>query len=141
MTIDIDELERVGSEWFPWTVREWRPNKWLVELQQFSEDAEVIAECCCKEDAEFIATARNNWPAIIAELREAERLRNLVAKIREKLEQIVETEGVDKGVIYVSNFSPLHFNHDLQCQVYDHENFSPLGDALIELHDLVKEPQ
>lgn len=50
------------------------------------------------------------------------------------LEKIVCTEGPDCGVILLSSASQTHYDPDVKCQVYDHENFSPLGDALIELH-------
>ena len=51
---------------------------------------------------------------------------------RERLEKIVCTEGDDKGVVMLSNEGPTNFDPELNCQVYVHEHFSPLGDALIE---------
>lgn len=59
-----------------------------------------------------------------------------VAAIRQKLEAIVCTEGVDKGVVLLSYEGPQHWDEALQCRVYDHEHFSPLGDALIELYEM-----
>lgn len=58
-----------------------------------------------------------------------------------KLNEIVVTEGVDKGVILLSSESPTHWDEEAQCYVYEHDYFSPLGDALIELYEmLVWEP-
>jgi hypothetical protein len=56
---------------------------------------------------------------------------------RRKLEEIVCTVGQDRGVVLLSNDGPTHYDAEQKCQVYDHENFSPLGDALIELHDML----
>lgn len=56
--------------------------------------------------------------------------------IREKIEEAVCTEGCDKGVVMLSQDGPTHYDSELKCQVYDHEFFSPLGDALIAIHDL-----
>ena len=61
-----------------------------------------------------------------------------IAAIREKLRQIVVTEGEDAGVILLSWESPMHQEEHggRTIQVYDHEYFSPLGDALMELWKL-----
>lgn len=67
---------------------------------------------------------------------EIARLTVQLATIRRKLEEIVCTLEPDKGVVMLSYEGPTHYDAELGCQVYDHENFSPLGDALIELHDL-----
>ena len=56
---------------------------------------------------------------------------------RRKLEEIVCTVGQDRGVVMLSSDGPTHYDAEQKCQVYDHENFSPLGDALIELHDML----
>jgi hypothetical protein len=58
--------------------------------------------------------------------------------IRRQLEIIVCTSGRDRGVIYLSNDGPTHTEivDGKPCQVYDHDNFSPLGDALISLYEL-----
>lgn len=61
-----------------------------------------------------------------------------VAAIRQKLENIVCTEGVDKGVVLLSHDAPTHWDESRQCRVYNHEYFSPLGDALIELYEMTK---
>lgn len=53
---------------------------------------------------------------------------------RKQLEQIVCTEHPDDGVVLLSNDGPCHWDAEAGCQVYDHEHFSPLGDALIALH-------
>ena len=61
--------------------------------------------------------------------------RKLLA-IRQAINKIVVTEGCDAGVILLSDESPTHFDPKAECQVYDHENFSPLGDALVALAKL-----
>ena len=57
-------------------------------------------------------------------------LRRKLAAIRDALAEIVISEGEDAGVILLSDESPTHYDAEAKCQVYDHENFSPLGDAL-----------
>lgn len=63
---------------------------------------------------------------------DADRLR----QIREKLEDIVCTKGCDSGVVMLSQDGPCHTEiiDGQRMQVYDHEYFSPLGDALMELY-------
>ena len=63
---------------------------------------------------------------------------SLMQEVQRKLEEIVVTDGVDKGVILLSQDGPTHYDKELKCQVYDHEHFSPLGDALIELYDMIQ---
>jgi hypothetical protein len=60
-------------------------------------------------------------------------LRRQLSAIREAIDKIVVTEGQDAGVILLSDDSPTHFDPEAKCQVYEHENFSPLGDALVAL--------
>lgn len=62
-----------------------------------------------------------------------------ISAIRDKLKEIIVTEGVDAGVILLSQESPTYFDKTLNCQVYKHLHFSPLGDALVELSRLVDE--
>jgi len=71
-----------------------------------------------------------------ADVAVAERDR-LAASMRQRIEKIVCTEGVDKGVVLLSNEGPTHYDEEVDGQVYDHEYFSPLGDALIGLWHLV----
>lgn len=59
-----------------------------------------------------------------------------LSDIRDKLETIVCTVEPDRGVVLLSEHAPTHYDTELKCHVYDHENFSPLGDALVKLHDL-----
>lgn len=54
-----------------------------------------------------------------------------------KLEDIVCVNHPDDGVVYLSNDSPTYYSEKLKCRVYQHEHFSPLGDALIELHEIL----
>jgi len=65
-------------------------------------------------------------------------LRCTIRDARRLLERIVCTEGSDRGVVLLSNDSPTHYDPAAKGQVYDHENFSPLGDALIELHGVLR---
>lgn len=50
------------------------------------------------------------------------------------LKEIVEVEGEDAGVIYKSVESPTTYDATIECQVYKHQYFSELGDALLELY-------
>lgn len=61
--------------------------------------------------------------------------RQRIAAIRAKLEEIVCTIDPDKGVVLLSQDGPCHEEiwDGKPVQVYNHEHFSPLGDALIEL--------
>jgi hypothetical protein len=58
--------------------------------------------------------------------------------IRKAIEEVVVTEGTDRGVVLLSGMGKSHYDPELKCQVYDCENFSPLGDALIAIHELTK---
>ena len=68
-----------------------------------------------------------------------EALQKQVRDIREAIDKIVVSEGIDAGVILLSDESPTHFDKDVNCQVYEYEYFSPLGDALVALAKLAKE--
>ena len=59
-------------------------------------------------------------------------------RITEALAEIVESDGEDAGLILLSWDSPTRYDPDLKCQVYLHENFSPLGDALVKLAKLAR---
>lgn len=59
-------------------------------------------------------------------------------EIRSKIEEAVCTEGCDKGVVMLDHQGTTHYDKELKVNVYDHEYFSPLGDALIAIHDLTK---
>lgn len=65
-------------------------------------------------------------------------LRKRLAMIRTKLESVVCTEDPDRGVVLLSQDGPTHTEivAGKPLQVYNHEHFSPLGDALIELWKL-----
>lgn len=65
--------------------------------------------------------------------REAE-LEVVIRKAVGDLEKIVCTKPPDDGVILLSSESPTEYDPIAKCQVYVHEHFSPLGDALIALH-------
>lgn len=64
-------------------------------------------------------------------------LRRQLSAVRDALDKIVVTEGQDAGVILLSAESPIHYDAKRKCQVYEYENFSPLGDALIALSKLI----
>lgn len=58
-----------------------------------------------------------------------------LSKIRGNLEEVVCTKEPDAGVVLLSQEGTTHKDHAGR-NVYDHEHFSPLGDALIEIHRL-----
>lgn len=71
---------------------------------------------------------------------EIARLQSQLAQARERLTKIVVTDGEDAGVVMLSIEGPTH-QERLRIEgemrtvaVYDHEYFSPLGDALMELY-------
>ena len=58
------------------------------------------------------------------------------------LEEIVVTEGIDKGVVLLSDYGTTHKETNAdgeEIKVYDLEYFSPLGNALIRLYHMLKE--
>lgn len=55
----------------------------------------------------------------------------------EFLETIVCTEGEDKGVILIDHKATFDWSEEYKCQVYRNEYFTPLGDALIALHEIL----
>ena len=64
-----------------------------------------------------------------------ESLKKIVSNAKDRLDEIVVTSGEDRGVILMSSESPMHYDKDLKCHVYDVENFSDLGNALVKLFD------
>ncbi len=67
----------------------------------------------------------------------ASQLVNKKQELKTKLEEIVCTEGIDAGVVLKSEQGSTKYDPELKCNVYVHEYFSPLGDALIELYELI----
>jgi len=63
--------------------------------------------------------------------------REALEAIKLKLEEIVVPDGIDSGVILLSWDSPTNYDPVAKCQVYQFENFSPLGDALVALHGMI----
>lgn len=61
-------------------------------------------------------------------------LESRMKNVRTILETAVCTRGCDKGVVLLSNYGPTHPEviDGKTVQTYDHDCFSPLGDALIE---------
>ncbi len=68
---------------------------------------------------------------------EIERLTKVIETAKAQLETIVCTVEPDAGVVLLSHEGPTHYDAEHKCQVYDHDYFSPLGDALIALHKLL----
>lgn len=92
-----------------------------------------------KANAELFAAARTEIPAMVAEIKRLKSFVKLTAEmstrlaaIRSKLEEAVCTVGCDAGVVMLSQTGPTHWDEERKIDVYDHEFFSPLGDALIE---------
>lgn len=61
------------------------------------------------------------------------KLEDQLARINVAIREIVCTEGEDTGMIMLSNDSPTRYDAERKCHIYIHENFSPLGDAMISL--------
>lgn len=59
----------------------------------------------------------------------------VIGDVISDLERIVCTEEPDAGVILLSSEGGSHYDDEAGCEVYDHEHFSPLGDALIALYE------
>lgn len=78
---------------------------------------------------------REQLEADLAALRaENERLRSRQAAAEAVLHEIVCTEPPDDGVVLLSNDSPCDWDAEHKIYVYDHDHFSPLGDALMKLY-------
>tara|TARA_R110000868_G_scaffold14070_6_gene65625 strand:- start:1607 stop:1870 length:264 start_codon:yes stop_codon:yes gene_type:complete len=66
-------------------------------------------------------------------------LEKQITEARELLEAIVCTKEPDIGIVLVSHESATYWCHDTKAWVYKHARFSPLGDALIQLHEKLLE--
>ncbi len=66
-------------------------------------------------------------------------LKRQLTEARNQLDQIVCTRGQDRGLVLKDPESPTKYDEELKCQVYQCENFSLLGDALISLWDQLTE--
>lgn len=83
-----------------------------------------------QENTLFSLSAHHTWH------HEQERqLRDRIEAAQKVLETIVCTVPPDDGVVLLSNEAPAHWDDEANCSVYEHEHFSPLGDALIKLRD------
>ena len=58
---------------------------------------------------------------------------DLLTDLRDQIAEIVIPDGIDAGVILLSDDSPSDYDEQQKCHVYRHQNFSPLGDALVSL--------
>ena len=72
-------------------------------------------------------------------MEDIKKLKQQLARAREQLEKIVCTEGQDRGLVLQDHESPMRYDKKLKCQVFQCENFSPLGDALILLWEQLVE--
>lgn len=84
-----------------------------------------------QEVIDKLLSAASERDALLASVKQLEKS---LAAVRSKLAEIVCTEGCDAGVVMLSNDGPTHSetHGGRTIQVYDHEYFSPLGDALVE---------
>lgn len=105
-------------------------------LRQFRAALAEIDEL--RETIDGATAQLNEQVATIAEqAAEIERLKKAVEFSKHCLETIVVTEGVDRGVVLLSQEAPTNWDAGAECYVYVHENFSPLGDGLIELYEIL----
>ena len=95
------------------------------------EPVDLIREFLSDPDAPWYGS---DFVPLVADLcDECERLKQQLTESRESLKQIVCTEGQDRGLVLQDHESPTKYNEVLKFHVYEHDNFSPLGDALISL--------
>lgn len=75
MSLDLDQLEKLGkaATQGPWACE----GRAIVD--QYFPVSEPLALDCEANDAAFIVAARNNWQAMIDELREHRGFRDLLA--------------------------------------------------------------
>ena len=66
-------------------------------------------------------------------------IKEKLQKIKEKLEEIIIPDGIDKGLILKSWDNPTYWDEERQISMYKYENFCELGDALIELHEMIED--
>lgn len=76
--------------------------------------------------------------ALEAAKAENERLRSGLSKVRGLVEQAVITEGDNAGVLLQSCESTTHYDHGMQCFVFDNECFSPMGELLVDVANKIK---
>lgn len=113
-----------------------------LDWTDFRRRDEVIMAAVPAIEAERIAM-QSELAALRTQLAEvtAERagLREKVDAAIAKLKTIAEVDGQDAGVIYLSDYSPTHTEkiNGRQITVYNHENFSELGDALVAMYGIL----
>lgn len=86
----------------------------------------------------LLATMIGKWIWIIILIHQQQTLRSRLNAVRCKLQEIGCMDGEDAGVIYLSSDSPSHWSDRHKCYVYEHQYFSPLGDALIATYKLTE---
>lgn len=67
-------------------------------------------------------------------------LKRRLVEIRDAIENIAVVKGEDSGVILLSDEGPTKWDEQRQVNVYQHEHFSPLGDAMVALHRMTDPP-
>ena len=104
--------------------------EWIERYTDFKTDSSPITKAM-----RAALSALDRYAAENAKLKEG------LAAIRAKLAEIVCTEGCDAGVVMLSQDGPTHpeTHGGRPIQVYDHEYFSPLGDALMEIWKMTGE--
>lgn len=99
----------------------------------------------CQENPEpilpdFAILGEDKFRAVVRLAEEYKRMQSKLAAVRAKLQKVVITEGVDSGVVLLSSEGTTHseIRDGKPCQVYDHVHCSALGDALVELWEIVQ---
>lgn len=118
----------------------------LETIKQRDGGLPTILDRCEKHNRELVALPTHQacgCPECLADERSAAEqsaaaLRERLAAVEAQVRKIVCVEEPDRGVVLLSDDSPTHYDKEHNCLVYDHENFSPLGDALVKLHDALK---
>lgn len=112
---------------------EMKMHAWLMRFRaaHAENDHNKMSPSACNDIAGYVDAMLDR---IIAEDQQA-----ALTAIKTKLEDIVCTKGIDAGVVMLSQEGSTHYDPELKIRVYDHEFFSPLGDALMELHKIASE--
>lgn len=80
---------------------------------------------------------RDEWEVAAAAVRKP--LEDKLAAARIKLREIVCTEEPDAGVVLLSYDSPTYIDPETGHRTYRHRYFSPLGDAMMALYQILGE--
>ncbi len=154
----LDDESRIECE-FPLTVGEAQlqtpdePADGVERLLRFESGECVVSvatmyesgsdETAREVDAHFVACLPVYLPVLFREIatltRERDDLAAKLGEIATKLQTIVCVLPPDDGVVLLSQDGPCHVevHGGKEISVYDHEHFSPLGDALMELWKII----